>query len=254
MRDEHVDDLIDLYALGALEPNEQAAVDEHLDECGRCRARLAEAKRLVAMLAWTPDQHDPPPELRDRLMRRVQHLKRADGGSTLKWWQRLWPAEGRWGPILSPGLALALAVLALVLGFRTAQLQREVSTLSSQIQTQQQVVAVLRDPNTRLVTLRSQPGAPQSAVQLLVNSERGTAYAVANNLPTLAQDRTYQLWLIDGGAPQSAGIFRVDAQGTATIPLQVRKSLDQYKAVAISVEPAGGSPAPTTNPILVTTL
>ncbi len=75
MNAEHVDDLIELYALGALEPNEQATVDEHLERCARCRARLDDTKHLITQLAWTPQQYDPPPELRERTLRHVRQLQ-----------------------------------------------------------------------------------------------------------------------------------------------------------------------------------
>jgi anti-sigma-K factor RskA len=255
MRDEHVDDLIDLYALGALEPNEQAAVDEHLDECARCRAQFAEAKQLVALLAWTPDQHDPPPDLRDRLMRRVQQLKRVDTNPNRRWWQRLFPEGRGLLPRLGPALAGAAIALALLLGGRTLQLQQNVNTLTAQLRDQQVLLDVLREPGTRLVTLRPSESDPQATVQLLVNVDRGRAYAVATALPALPTEQTYQLWLIaEGENPTSAGVFDVTQQGTAVVPLDVERSLDQFAAVAISIEPEGGSDAPTTTPLLVTEL
>src|ERR687886_1929352 len=75
MSDEHVGDLIDLYALGALEPDEQFAVDSHLDECAECRALMEDARRLVELLAWTPDQRMPPPELQHKIRSRIEHLQ-----------------------------------------------------------------------------------------------------------------------------------------------------------------------------------
>lgn len=254
MRDEHVDELIDLYALGALEPNEQAAVDEHLDECARCRAQLVEAKQLVALLAWTPDQFDPPPDLRDRLMRRVQQLKRVDTNPNRHWWERLFP-NGFGLPRLGPALAGAAIAIALLLGARTVQLQQNVTTLTSQLRDQQVLLDVLREPGTRLVTLRPSPNDPQATVQLLVNVDRGRAYAVATELPALPADQTYQLWLIaEGENPTSAGVFDVSQRGSAVVPIDVERPLDQFAAVAISIEPEGGSAAPTTTPLLVTEL
>ena len=76
MSDEHVDDLIDLYALGALEPGEQSVVDSHLETCMHCHSLLAERQRLVALLAWTPDQLTLPPDLGPIIRRRTEHLHR----------------------------------------------------------------------------------------------------------------------------------------------------------------------------------
>ena len=81
MNEQHVDDLLDLYALGALDPQEQAATEAHLRTCERCRAQLSEAQRVTELLAWTPDQYDPPAYLRDRVLQRVATLQRGRAGA-----------------------------------------------------------------------------------------------------------------------------------------------------------------------------
>lgn len=253
MTDEHVDDLIDLYALGALEPDEQAAVDQHLDECRRCRNVLAEAKELVFLLAWTPHQHDPPPALQDRLMRRVKQLQRLDGDEPVPWWQRLIPDLSMRTPQLAFGLAGVMAVLLLFMGFRTTALQQEVASLRGQLQSQQLVVDVLRSPDTRVVALSKQPGVPAGDAQLLLDPGRNRAFLVTSALPSLPQAQTYQLWLIGNNTPVSMGTFEVNQQGVASIVVQANQPLSQYQAVGVSVEPEGGSPQPT-NVILLNEL
>jgi anti-sigma-K factor RskA len=58
----------------------------------------------------------------------------------------------------------------------------------------------------------------------------------------------YQVWLVHGkNPPQSAGLFRVPADGSATFAIpESMKGVDQ---VMVSVEPGGGSDQPTTDPI-----
>ncbi len=245
MRDEHVDDLIDLYALGALEPDEQGAVDQHLDECGRCRALLAQAKELVLLLAWTPDQHDPPPALRGRVLRRVEQLQRLDGDDARPWWQRFMTGLDGWTPRLSVGLAGAMAAVLLVVGLRMVRLQDEVQSLRVQLQEQQLVVDVLRSPDSRLVSLAGQPGAPGGRAQLLLDPKGRRAYLVTSELEPLAPEQTYQLWLIADNKPVSMGTFQVGDAGVARIVVQADKPLQQFQAVGVSIEPAGGSPQPT---------
>ncbi len=245
MRDEHVDDLIDLYALGALEPDEQSAVDQHLDECARCRVHLAKAKELVLLLAWTPDQHEPPPALRGRVLRRVQQLQRLDGDEAKPWWQRFTFDLRAWTPRFSLGLAGAMAALLLVVGLRTARLQDEVSSLRAQLQEQQLVVDVLRSPDSRLVSLAAQPGAPTGRAQLLLDPNGKRAYLVTSELRPLSAEQTYQLWLIGDNTPVSMGTFEVSDEGVARIVVQADRPLQQFQAVGVSIEPEGGSPQPT---------
>ena len=67
----------------------------------------------------------------------------------------------------------------------------------------------------------------------------------ATRLPDLPEGRTYQLWVLTSGAPISAGIFRPDASGGTSIVFDTPVSLPPPTGMAVSVEPAGGVPAPT---------
>jgi anti-sigma-K factor RskA len=64
----------------------------------------------------------------------------------------------------------------------------------------------------------------------------------------LGDDRTYQLWAIDGGAPQSIGLMEPADDGSATVTVPF--DADASSQLAITIEPAGGSPAPTTDPVM----
>lgn len=254
MTDQHVDELIDLYALGALEPGEQVAVDEHLDDCPRCRAQLEEAKQLVMMFAWTPDQHDPPPALRGKVMQRISHLQRLQGKAQRSWWERLALPQWLRSPQLGLQLSGALVLLAALLGWRLSLLQTEVTTLRAQIAEQQSLVAVLYEPDTRIIPLA---GAADPAVThgyLLFDPEQQQAVIKSTALADLPQDKTYQLWLIDGNQPESVGFLNTGSDGHGTAEVLAQRPLSQYQAFGISIEPAGGSDQPTTTPIVVASL
>lgn len=79
---------------------------------------------------------------------------------------------------------------------------------------------------------------------IFVHSKLGVLL-IASNLPALPAGRTYEMWVIptQTGAPRPAGLFQSDAQGSAINLLPV--PLDSLYAVAVSVEPEAGSPAPT---------
>ena len=88
--------------------------------------------------------------------------------------------------------------------------------------------------------------------RVFVNPERGVLL-FANNLPRLERGKVFEMWLVPkSGAPLPAGTFRADDAGGA-VHLNVQGfDLAGIAAVALSVEPEGGSPAPTTTPVLVT--
>lgn len=82
------------------------------------------------------------------------------------------------------------------------------------------------------------------------SASMGAAVLVAEGLGRLDTTQTYELWFVRGSTPVSAGVFEA-AQGTTTA--QLKGAMRAGDAIAVTVEPAGGSPtgAPTSDPILV---
>lgn len=75
---------------------------------------------------------------------------------------------------------------------------------------------------------------------------------VAHNLPHEAPNRTYQLWLITRAQRKiSAGVFATSASGDALVIAHYSLPKDSLAAIAVTDEPSGGSPQPTTTPVLV---
>jgi anti-sigma-K factor RskA len=257
MNEQHVDNLLDLYVLGALEPDESAHIEAHLDTCVRCRAQLTEAKRVVELLALTPEQFDPPPHLRARVLDHVAQLQRAERPPRPTFWQRFQfafqPPAARW----SLAASTALLVATLALGGRTLQLQQQVSTLNTQMSTlntqlaqQQEVLEVVQSPGIQVASLTAPATDTAARAQLLFDATGQRAYLVTANLPPLPADQTYQFWLIDD-QPTSAGLFSVDQRGVGELLVDAQQPIEAYEAVGISIEPAGGSAAPTPDAIVL---
>ncbi|PRB05052.1 anti-sigma factor domain-containing protein [Microbacterium sp. MYb64] len=82
------------------------------------------------------------------------------------------------------------------------------------------------------------------------SASMGTAVLVADRLGRLEATQTYELWFVRGSTPVSAGVFEA-AQGVTTA--QLKGAMHAGDAIAVTVEPAGGSPTgkPTSEPILV---
>jgi anti-sigma-K factor RskA len=66
---------------------------------------------------------------------------------------------------------------------------------------------------------------------------------VGASLPALPGNRTYQVWHMEGGKPTSVGLL-----GSGPGMLYIA-SIRGAEAYAVSVEPAGGSEQPTSDPI-----
>ncbi len=246
MRDEHVADLIDLYALGVLDPEEQTLVARHLDSCADCRALLADSYRVVQALLWTPDERTPPPALHGKVMRRMEPLQRRERAvAPVPRRPSVWDAAVRpWFSLHGGVAAISIVLLGMTVGWNY-RLQQQISSLRAQLAGQQQVVAVMRDVGVGIVTFGPQPAAPTARGSMVINPQGTEAYLVADGLPQLPPDKAYQLWLIKGQSRDSGGLFRVDARGSATLLVRAPSRLSAYNGSGITIEPVGGSPGPT---------
>ena len=74
----------------------------------------------------------------------------------------------------------------------------------------------------------------------------------ADQMPSVPSSRTLQLWFIPKkGQPMSVAIFRPDSQGLVSMVAPVNMPMNEIAALAVTDEPAGGSPQPTTSPAWV---
>ncbi|WP_210728787.1 anti-sigma factor, partial [Cellulomonas septica] len=145
----------------------------------------------------------------------------------------------RRGPARWYALAAAVAIGAAVPG---ALLVQQVNHTRQVQAEQQQVADLLTDPSAVLV---HQDVADGGDVTAILTDTR--AVFTAENLPDPDDDRVYQLWVVREGQPLSAGVMTSD-DGT------VRQFADDFApgdALAVTVEPAGGSEQPTSDPIVV---
>ena len=84
---------------------------------------------------------------------------------------------------------------------------------------------------------------------------KGGVLLLASNLPAAPEGKIYEMWVIPkAGNPVPAGLFQSDAEGTALHMQKATVDLAATKAVAVTLEPAGGVPQPTSQPLIVAVL
>jgi hypothetical protein len=130
-----------------------------------------------------------------------------------------------------------------------ADARREAIQVSADRDRLIQAFQILNQPETKRVNFgEGRPQPPRG--NIFVHSKLGVLL-IASNLPALPAGRTYEMWVIPTAtsAPRPAGLFQANAQGSAINLLP--GPFDSLYAVAVSVEPEAGSPAPTTTPIVV---
>ncbi|MEV6397450.1 anti-sigma factor [Streptomyces sp. NPDC051907] len=227
------------YALNALSDKERRAFEKHLAGCEECRREVAELQGAAARLGQTVVV-TPPPGLKDRVLHRVantrQERRPLARGRT--------PPSGRWNPRLV--LAASVAAVA-ALGAVAAWQSEEADTAWSdarQVEAHQADVAdVLAAPDAEL---RTQPLVGGGAATVAVSHSQDAAVFIASGLPPLPSGQVYELWFGKDGDLRPAGLLTGDdAQQIRLLDGPVAGAT----AVGVTVEPAGGSPAPTSPPL-----
>ena len=219
------------YALGIAEDPERAEIAEHLARnCSDCVPGVRKAMAMVTAMSGMDTASEPPKDLRDRVVGMVdrgkveKRTKRSFMGFVLPW---------------AACAALAIALLAVVVPSRRPN--PDTAKLA-------QALAILNDPETKQVTFGET--ARPSRGRVFVSGEKGVLF-IGASLPALAPGKTFELWVIPAkGNPVPAGTFGREADATA---VYVRPGAVQgdAAAMAVTVEPEGGSPQPTTTPFLV---
>jgi anti-sigma-K factor RskA len=110
---------------------------------------------------------------------------------------------------------------------------------------QREMAAIAEAPDARSSTHEIEGGG---AVTLHWSAEQGRSAVVVEGLPDVGDASTYELWYIDDAGAQSAGTFDVAGGETWRV---LEGDFAPGVAVGVTVEPAGGSPQPTTEPIVV---
>jgi len=246
----------DLYALGALDGDEKAAFETHLETCADCKVQLADSYGRMALLAFSAPGVAPSPQAKERLMRQLALTSPGRGATAVE----LTPEPGgilaRWWEVLLP-LAGAFALASVLLWVHNQTLERQVADLRSTIVRQQAQLSQARDVaemmsarDAVVVSLAEQKNQPEGTARVIYNSRRGLLVYNGHLAPTTA-DQSYQLWLVPTtGAPISAGVFNPASGETNSIVARVPPGT-AAKAFAVTLEPAGGKSAPTGPMILV---
>jgi len=214
------------YALGSAENPERIEIAEHLARnCPNCTPGIGRAMETVAALSGAVKPVDPPKRLRKRVVSMVS------------------PAGKRsWAAVLTPWAVAGVLAVALISVVLPSKLR---TTDSSKLE---QALSILNDPTTKDVSF----GQPTARGRVFVSPEKGVVF-IAAHLPALEANRTFEIWFIPAqGNPIPAGLFRSEADAGA---IYVKPGpVTNAAAVAVTVEPAGGSPQPTTTPFIVTKL
>ena len=251
----------DLYALGALEGEERAAIESHAATCAACANKLAEAQGRIALLAFAAPRVEPSPAVKERLMRQIHAVPSAASEQrAVRTTRELEPSAGffgRWGATILIPAAVVLALATILLWTENIRLDRQLAEQRAAIEAQQKqldearhTVDLMAAKDTVTVALASQPGMPKGAVHVMYNAKMGMLMCDGWVEPA-PKDKSYQLWLVPmDGKPISAGVLNAPSGPIDHWMMKLPQGV-AAKAFAVTLEPSGGMPQPTGPMVLV---
>lgn len=264
--------VLEVYVLGELPFQEAAEVEAMAERYPEVREEIQRIEETYESLAGQTAVA-PRPTLRDEILGK---LVPDDDGSLSETnqthnkpakkeeneYRSLWPFQ------LGIAASLLIAILSAVaaLYFRsqwqnTRQELEQVLTQNQEIAAQYETatqqteylserLSVVASPDFQSILLTGTDVSPTSSARVFWNPDKPQLYFNPGSLPAPPPSKQYQLWAIVEGKPVSAGVLDIE-EGSASQLLTVQASIQQASAFAITLEPTGGSEAPTMDQMYV---
>ena len=269
---EEIQELLGVYALDAVEPDEASLVERHLEVCQRCRAEVAAHREVAGLLGYAGQEapaglwdriaastQETPPALRMPSLGAVQSRAEEEreqpsdpkggrpGWRVLRGNAPVGPSASRRvrRPRALAALATAAAIAVGVLSWQVVRLDHRVTVVNNReaasAPSMATVDAALREPGARQVELKN-PTSDQATLEAVI-LPGGAGYVYGGHMTPLPSDETYQLWGVVGKQVISYGLLGSDP---AVVPFRAGKGLQD---LAVTAEEAGGVARTTHAPV-----
>jgi hypothetical protein len=231
------------YAVDALTGAELDEFEKHLLRCTSCTEEVRGLRETAARLGLTT-AIEPPPWMRGEVLAaasRTRQLPPSGGRLLARTTSRRMTRLRRSLPRSAAAVAVAAAIVVLAVV--------QVNTRDQLDQTQQgsrAVAAVLAAPDAHIERSSTTVGGTVTAV---ISARDREAVITAAGMPTQADAKVYQLWVMSGSVARSVGLLSGSSAGV-TAPI-LAADVQPGDRLGITVEPAGGTRQPTTTPIVL---
>ena len=229
---ERLEELMAGYVLGNLSPEEAEELRQVLTQQPELGTEVAHLQEVLELMPYALPELAPPQHLREAILEAADvSIKREPT-----------PKEFRlpWSKIA--GSVAALLVLAL--GLDNYLTRQQLSTVQAQVARQKDVIAMLENPNTHLVSLKGMEQASAASGSIVMTPGESKVVLILQNLPVLPKGQYYQLWAVVNGEKMPCGEFNASSQGTVFAKLSNPPS-SEVTALVVTVElsPTPISPA-----------
>lgn len=261
------------YAAGALDGDNLRRFEQYLQTASTGDLQLvAELVGTASLMPLALEMRQPPAHLKENLMQKIAVSAKAQESVR----RRLEPQEPAGRPPQPVGrrswlpFGVTFVALAMILGFslyvtrlmttldeQHAQLvsvegtNRELSSLivalKNELERKEELLMVLAARQVEIAIMHGLPVHPIGYGKIIWDPDRRVAILQVSNLPAVPDDRDYQLWVVKGKQPVSAGVFSVSDTTSNYFKIENLSVTDpkEIAAFAVTLEPKGGVPQPT---------
>ena len=236
------------YAVNALTEDEREEFERHLAQCPSCAQEVLELRETAARIG-AATATEPPEELKQRVLseiRRTRQLPPPAGNGPH-------PAaaprkRNTWGTRLALAAAVGGIALAGAFGAIALRNHNDMQDMQRQLAEGQQrgteMAAVMAAPDAKMHTT---DGTGMNATAVM-SQNMGQSVFLGSTEQNPPPEHVYQLWFIGDYGYQSAGLLTEGQHGR--MEPMIAPLPEGTGAMGVTVEPRGGSPQPTTTPIL----
>lgn len=246
-----IEELLAGYAFGDLDLEEAEELQQILLEHPELEIELQSLQEVLATLPYALPEIQPSPQLRQNILAGLDRASIApvENISRFRNWQRIIQISSPWLK-LAGGIA---ALATVMIGFDNYQLRQQLVIIQVRVDRQKDVIAMLQQPNTRLVSLKGMDDMVTASGSIVVTPGEPQAVLILQNLPPLPDGQSYQLWNIIDGQQIPWQQFQVNQQGVALTKLILPSSYAVTK-LAITIELSPAPPVPTGPMVMVSDL
>lgn len=219
------------YAVDALDDLERARFEAHLAQCADCRAEV-DGLRETAALLGTADLVEPPDAVRAQVLAGIERI-------------RPLPPQPRRATVTALRRRTSLlitvaAAVVLLLGVGVAWLRPWQSETPGELTAAERILAA---PDASTVEKSFPDG---STATIVISRSEGRALIRTTDMASAPEGKAYELWLQSpAGEMVPAGLMPDEPDTTYVLD----GDASEATGVGITVEPDGGSPQPTSDPI-----
>jgi len=247
---DQVRDMVDAYALGAVEAADGRALEEHIADCVRCWEELTKAQRTAALLALASPLSDAPAGLEARIMEAAARERRRERSKATPLLRRIslgWPA-------VAAGLGVAAAAALAFASFLQIQmndlrndkdeLAQQMESTQEVVQGQAQVITISAAEDTRQMVMARVAGPEGAWGEYFWSRSAGGGFIVCHAMPAPPEGQVYQAWFELDGKVVAAGTFAPSEDGGCVFPMDPEEPVRGAEGVGVSQEKVGGSESP----------